>query len=158
MFCRRTKETSCISNTKGGTAKERNATIQYLINIATSSSLCSGHHGDAQLLDDAVSYSHKVAMGVLRKIEVGKEEPLFTNKRCLDSILASDRPAKLEEFVLSPQKSRAVPGKEKVLIRYRKYHIKFILLKTKYNIIDEFKLTYFECKFNVSTLMREFPP
>ena len=67
-------------------------------------------------------------------------------------------PSKLEIFVLEPENSRAIPGNEQVSIRYGVRHAKFVLLKSKREIADEFKIIYPDCEFSTSTLIREFPP
>ena len=140
------------------TTNVRNTTIQLTINIAKSGSLHANHHGDAQLLANAVSCSQRFAMKALQAIEKGNEQELFKCEKRRDSLLATDWPDKLEEFVIQPENSRAVPGKEQVSIRYGKRHTKFLLLKAKYEIVKEFKKINPDCPFGPSTLLREFPP
>ena len=158
--CAQEERKKLLSTAKkqGSTINERSTTIQFCINIAKASSLSSSHYGDAQLLANTVSCSRQFATKVLKMVEEGKEDSLFQSSRRIDSILATDWPDRLETFVLNPENSRAVPGKEQVSIRYGKRHTKFLLLKPKYTIIKEFKEANPDCKFKTSTLMREFPP
>ena len=60
-------------------------------------------------------------------------------------------------FVLEPENSRAVPGQDNISIRYGHRVPKYLLLKSKEDIIDQFKTQHPECEFSVRTLMREFP-
>ena len=53
--------------------------------------------------------------------------------------------------------SRTVPGNEQVSERYGQRHAKFILLKSRSEIIHNFKEEFPECSFKESTLKREFP-
>ena len=67
------------------------------------------------------------------------------------TILTTDWPQTLEQFVLRPENSRAVPGNEQVSIRYGTQHAKHILLKSKSEIIENFKAEYPQCTYRVST-------
>ena len=149
---------SCGTNSKE-TACTRNTAIRLVINVAQSASLRADNHGDAALLANVVSCGQKFAMKVLQAIMKGQEEVqnLFKLDVCVDSVLTTDWPDKLEQFVIQPQNSRAVPGKEQVSIQYGKRHTKFLLLKSKYEIVNDFKKSYPECQFGSSTLLREFP-
>ena len=90
-------------------------------------------------------------------IDAGNEESLFHHNIHNDSILASDWPGLLEKFVLRPEQSSAVPGGDQVSIRYGVHYSKYVLLKSKSEIIKDFKNENPECTFKESALKREFP-
>ena len=136
----------------------RTTGIQLILNVATTAKLSPENHGDVRYLSNAVSCTWKYAKKVLTAIKLGKVNDLFTyNTRC-DAITKSDWPALLERFVLLPQNSRAVPGKETVSIRYGQRHEKFLLLKSKSEIIADFLKQNPDCQYRESILKREFPP
>ena len=131
---------------------------QLVVEVAKAGNLSADHHGDVSLLANAVSCGRMFAKKVLQAVHDGEEESLYErNIRC-DSLLASDWPKKLEQFVLEPENSRAVPGQDNISIRYGQRVPKYLLLKSKDEIIKQFKTQHPACKFSVSTLMREFPP
>ena len=146
------------SSKTGASASQRCVSTQLVINVAKAGNLNVDLHGDISLLADAVSCGRKFATKVLQALKDGKEQSLFIkNIRC-DSVLATDWPAKLEQFVLQPENSRAVPGQDSISIRYGQRVPKYLLLKSKEEISRNFKEAFPDCKFTVSTLKREFPP
>ena len=99
--------------------------------------------------------SDKFVKKVLLAIET--EELLYNQNLCNDSIKFTPWMDFIKEFVLASDNSRPVPGKETVSIKYGVRREKYILLKSKYDIAKAFKLKYPDCKFEASTLIREFP-
>ena len=137
--------------------ERRNVSVQYVINVAKGGELKSNMRGNIELLANVVSCSWQYAKLVLTSIDNGTEKELFThNKRC-DSINSSDWPRKITQYVLCPENSRPIPGNEQVSIRYGVRHPKFLLLRSKQAITDEFKKLHPTCQFTTSTIMREFP-
>lgn len=133
--------------------------IQLVINVANSGKLSVDRHSDISSLSAAaVSFSWLFAKKVLTAIKDNEVEKLYHPNTRSDSILITDWPQTLEEFVLRPENSRPVPGNEQVSIRYGTRHAKHILLKSKSEIIENFKAQFPQCTYRVSTLKREFPP
>ena len=129
-----------------------------MLNVAKSAKLSPDLYGDVALLATALSCGRKFATKVLNAIKNGEEDDLFVRHQQCDSLLATDWPQKLEQFVLAPENSRAVPGNDTISVRYGKRHAKYLLLKPKRTIAENFKNAFPESNFSVSTLMREFPP
>lgn len=147
---------SCSSKL-GATTEQRHVGTQLVVNVAKAAKLDPEHHGDITLLANTVSCGIRFARKVLKALKNGEEHTLFEkNIRC-DSVLATDWPQKLEQFVLEPENSRAVPGQDTISIRYGKRAPKYLLLKSKREIARNFKTLFPDCKFSESTLIREFP-
>ena len=148
---------SLLSCSSHAPSSSRNTGIQLVINVAKSAKLSPDIYGDVTLLATAVSCGRRFATKVLNAIKNGEEKELFDCHQRCDSILATDWPQKLEQFVTAPENSRAVPGNDTISVRYGKRHAKYLLLKPKRTIAQNFKQAFPECNFTVSTLMREFP-
>ena len=103
-----------------------------------------------------INYGRKFATKVLSGMKAGDESKLFERNVRYDSLLAADWPQKLQQFILQPENSRSVPGKDAISVRY--HHPKCFLLHSKLNIAIKFKEAFPECNFSTSTLTREFPP
>ena len=103
---------------------KRRTAIELVVNVVKAGKLSSNEHGDITLLSDAVSCGKRFAKKVLNVINDGVVEELYNrNTRC-DSIVTSDWPSVLENFVLRPENSHAVPGREQISVRYGQQHAK----------------------------------
>ena len=153
----REKLLTCASNSTTS-LEQRHVGIQLAINVVKASKISNSVHGDTSALAEAVGCSFPFAKKVIEAVEKGEESSLLKrNMRC-DTLLGTDWPSKLKSYVIQPENSRAVPGKEQVSIRYGVRHAKFVLLKSKQEIAENLKKLYPDCEFKTSTLIREFPP
>ena len=84
-------------------------------------------------------------------------ESLFKRRIRRDSIQSTDIPTKLLEFLSSPEHSRALPGHETVSVAYGVRKPKFLLKKSKLELLGIFKKENPEVNFSSRVLLREWP-
>ena len=136
---------------------QRNS-INFLINLANACNLSSSHYGDPCILADTTSCSVEFARKVLVAIAAGEVENFLELRRPrIDAIKCSDWPSLIKKFVLLPENSRSVPGKQQVSVRYGVHLPKYLLLRSRDLIAFDFKQQYPNCEFSTSTIKREFP-
>ena len=130
--------------------------INYVIDVAKTNKLAVS---DASILSSVTNCGLRFARKVLHAIDENKEAELLTlRKERFDSISVSEWPAKISEFVLRPENSRATPGQESVSVSYGTRKPKYLLLHSRDKIASNFKAAYPNCQYSVSTIKREFPP
>ena len=135
----------------------KRAGIEYVIRVAKSCALSSTNRGDAALLSQITFCDRTFSMKVLTAIETNNLDLLFKRNLKSSAIKATHWPEAISSYVLNEKNSRAVPGGEQVSVRYNFRLPKFILLKSRAEIANEFKSLNPQCEFSISTIMREFP-
>lgn len=159
IVSRKAKElTSEFLTLKGSDSDNYITAKKYIIEVAKQTKLSINNHGDIEKLSQATSCSFRFAKKVLEGIDCGKETGILGRDVRCDSIKATDWPDKIYSHVLeNPQNTRAVPGQDKVSVRYGVRREKYLLLKSRDQIAKDFKELYPECPFSISTIKREFP-
>ena len=131
--------------TRFDTGPEKILRAKLAVRIVEEVGLSLDIKGDAKLLSEAVSSSPGYAKKVLRAIKEGDPGKLFKRSLYHNAVKASDWPEVLRDFVLQPENSRAVPGRETISIRRGCRVPKYTLKKNKLEIIQKFVETNPAC-------------
>ena len=143
---------------RGGTDADRYMCNRAAVQTAKRAGLDIDKRGDITLLSQAVGSCRKYAAQILQAIRDGNEESLFHRSLRQDSIKATNWPQELAEYAKQTSNSRACPGFEKVRIAFKTYAPKFLLVRRRAVVIQDFLRANPACNFSTSTLSREFPP
>ena len=144
-------------SSKFGTAQERILRAKLAIQLVEECGLSLDTYGDISNLAVALSCSASYAKKVLTMIGNGTPEKLFKREVYNNAIKATDWPEKLREFVILPDNSRPVPGKDTISIRRGCRVPKYVLKRNKLELIQKFLEDNPSCPFSSRTLLREFP-
>ena len=131
--------------------------VRHAVEVAKSLSLSVDNHGDILLLHKTIKCSRRFAKNVLSAIKEDKVDQLFKRETRKDAIKVTDWPELLKEFVYRPDNSRAVPGTDTVSIRYGVRMPKYILLRSRDDVLKNFQSEYPNCPFSTKILIREWP-
>ena len=113
--------------------------IKHAVEVAEKADL---HHkkGDIAAFERGIGASRKFASKLLSARDTNKGvKDLAQKKVRKDAIEASDVPERLEAFLSDAEHSRALPGHETVSVAYGCRKPKFLLKKSKDELIDIFK-------------------
>ena len=134
---------------------------EFAIAVAREAGLCADVAGDVDVLARAIGSTPKYSSVVLTAIASGTENSLLHRKLYSCSLKVTKWPAVLEEFVLQNSVNTRPVNGEYVSVSYGKRLPKYLLLKSKKQIIADFKEKQTQendpCNFAVSTLLRVFP-
>ena len=114
-------------------------------------------HGHTGILKDVIGSSWQFANSILTAIKNNTTETLFERGRRKDCIKMTPFPELLSAWAKRPDNSRSVPGNETVSIGYGQQATKFILLKPRRVVLEEFLEAHPDCHFTQRTLSREWP-
>ena len=139
------------------TGKDRFLGVRHAVLLAKELDLTVRKRGDVGLLCKTIVCSPAFSRKVLLAIESGSEQQLFVNVKRRGSIAITQWPQILKEYFLQPENSRAVPGHETVSIRYGVRVEKFLLLRSRKEVVRSFKELHPDCPFSDKILFRESP-
>ena len=71
--------------------------------------------------------------------------------------MGTEWPKRIAEFVLRSENSRADPSGKQVSVKYNVRKSKYYLLKSKDELVANFKNEYPSCPFKASVIKREMP-
>ena len=132
--------------------------IKHALAVAKEADLHQ-RRGDIAALERGIGSSKEFATRVLGAVDSNQTVPDLVKKRVRkDSISASDVPDRLEQFLSNAEHSRALPGHETVSVSYGCRKPKFLLKKSKMELVDIFKRENPDVTFSKKLLLREWPP
>ena len=109
-------------------------------------------------LQRVIGSSHNFAAKILEAIQEGKNvEDLFTKKTRKDAAVVTDVSQRLKDFLANPEHSHTLPGHETVSVAYGCRKPKFLLKKSKFELLDIFKRNNLDIKFSNRVLLRQWP-
>ena len=136
----------------------RMVSLKHAMEVARAADLHYDHKGDIVALERGIGSSHEFAVRVLKaadKNSTAKE--LFKKKVRKDSVKATDLSARLTEFLSNGEHARALPGHESISVAYNCRRPKFLLKKSKNEILDSFMKENSDITFSHRVLLREWP-
>ena len=136
---------------------QRKISIKHAFQVARLADLHHNKWGDIVALQRAIGSSHEFATKVLKALDAGKTEQEFFNKKIRrDSVENSDISQRLKNFLENPEHSRALPGHETVSVAYGCRKPKFLLKKSKLELLDTFKGANLDVNFSKRVLLRQW--
>ena len=136
---------------------DRHLCITAAVSTVQRAQLTAGSRGDVQLLREALGSSWEYAAKILRAVDSGDTESLYTYKTRRDALKFSPWPRLLKDFAKDPINSRSCPGHSTVSLKYGVRADKYLLRRPMKVIISAFLIKYPDCNFAPKTLMREWP-
>ena len=112
--------------------------------------------GDISALMGGIGCSRKFAYKVLKAVDFPDMVDKVFKKMRRDSIQSTDISQRLLEFLSNAEHSRAVPGHETVSVAYGVRKPKFLLSKTKHELLSIFKKENSDISFSIRVLLREW--
>ena len=136
----------------------RKFSIKQALEVAKQAGL-QLRKGDITALMRGIGCSRIFAVKVLRAVDSSESDAASIFKRRIrrDSIQVTDIPGRLLEFLSNPEHSRALPGHETVSVAYGVRKPKFLLKKSKLELLEIFKKENPEVNFSSRVLLREWP-
>ena len=135
----------------------RRASIRQAVEVSQKAGL-QLKKGDIAALIEGIGCSRDFAVKILKAVSSSDPEAvnkIFTKKIRRDSILAADVSGRLLEFLSNPEHSRALPGHETVSVAYGFRMPKFLLKKSKIELLEIFKRQNPDISFSTRVLLRE---
>ena len=131
---------------------------RYVAEVAKLTGMSTESYGTINILATHTHCSRNFAKSVLEAVENNTFESFVSRKVQCDSIHANRLwTDKITTFVLKPENTQPVPGREQVSIKYGVRRPKFLLRKPRAVIASEFLDENPTCPFKSSTIIREFP-
>ena len=136
----------------------RRVSLRHALEVAKAADLHHTNRGDIAALQRGIGATYEFAMKVLKVVDKkGTAEELIRKKVRRDSVKATDVAARLTEFLTNAEHSRALPGHESISVAYNCRKPKFLLKKSKDELLDIFKKENSDILFSHRVLLREWP-
>ena len=136
----------------------RMVSLKHAIEVAKAAGLHYEQKGDIVALERGIGSSHEFALKVLKAVDKNSTaKEMYKKKIRKDSVKETDMSARLTEFLSNGEHARALPGHESISVAYKCRRPKFLLKKSKNEILDIFKKEYSDVTFSHRVLLREWP-
>ena len=134
----------------------RRVSIKHAVKVAQEGDLhCQ--KGDIATLVKSIGSSRAFASKVLKAVDTNQIENLLKRKSRTNSVQAGGISDRLRDFLANPEHSRALPGHETISVAYRCRKPKFLLKKSKIELLGIFRKENTDISFSYRVLLREWP-